>query len=180
MIDFNQFRKNCQSENIPIISSNTENFLINILENNKPKYTLEIWTAVWYSTSIIWYYAEKRNWLVYTFELWFTAYRKALKNFYKYKLYNITAYNLDFLKIPLKNYFPFTFDIIFIDWAKKHYKNFLEKSLNLVHKNSIIILDDVIKFKNKMTDLYNFVKTKKLNYQIKQLDEDDGIMIIKI
>lgn len=29
-----------------------------------------------------------------------------------------------------------------------------------------------------MENLYDFVKKRKLTYEIKQLDEDDGIMII--
>lgn len=42
----------------------------------------------------------------------------------------------------------------------------------------MIIIDDVIKFRHKMEDLYNYVEEEKLNYEIIQIDSDDGIMKI--
>ncbi len=36
------------------------------------------------------------------------------------------------------------FDLIFIDADKKNYKNYYDQSLNLIHKNGLIIIDNVL------------------------------------
>ncbi len=173
-------RQYCKAENIPIISLSTENFLKDVLVKYRPKYCLEIWTAIGYSALVIWKQVQKWNWLLYTFELWYTSYRQALKNFEKQSFYNVVAYNLDFLKIPIERYFPFKFDFIFIDWIKKYYKQFLEKSLKVANQGAILVFDDVIKFKNKMKDFYEFLKNSNLDWQMIKLDEDDGILLLKL
>lgn len=42
----------------------------------------------------------------------------------------------------------------------------------------MIIIDDVEKFRDKMTDLYLWLETEKIAYQLVKTDEDDSIMII--
>jgi len=48
-MNFSSFRKQCKEKNIPIITINTEKFIIDILNTYKPKYCLEIGTAIGYS-----------------------------------------------------------------------------------------------------------------------------------
>jgi len=43
----------------------------------------------------------------------------------------------------------------------------------------MIVIDDVIKFRYKMENLYTYIDQEKLSYEIIKIDEDDGIMIIK-
>jgi hypothetical protein len=45
--------------------------------------------------------------------------------------------------------------------------------------NAIIIIDDVIKFRFKMESLYEYLNTENIKYEVIQIDDDDGIMIIK-
>ena len=70
------------------------------------------------------------------------------------------------------------FDFIFIDWMKRRSKDFLELSLPKVKKWWIIVIDDVVKFKDKMESLYEYVKVNKIPYEVVMIDEDDWIMKI--
>ncbi len=47
-----------------------------------------------------------------------------------------------------------------------------------VRKNWIIIIDDVIKFKEKMVWLFEYIEKNNINYNIIPIDIDDWIMMI--
>jgi predicted O-methyltransferase YrrM len=49
----NELRVNCKNRTIPIISEETESFLIKIIKKKKPKLCLEIGSAVGYSSIVI-------------------------------------------------------------------------------------------------------------------------------
>ena len=70
------------------------------------------------------------------------------------------------------------FDFIFIDGMKRRTKDFLELTWDMAEKDWIIIIDDVIKFSKKMVWLKEFLKEKKIKYNIIPIDIDDGIMMI--
>ena len=66
----------------------------------------------------------------------------------------------------------------FIDGRKSETLLYLKILAPYLQKTTHIIIDDVIKFKSKMEDCYNFLDKHNINYTVKQLDEDDGILII--
>jgi predicted O-methyltransferase YrrM len=68
--------------------------------------------------------------------------------------------------------------MIFIDGRKSETLIYLKKILPYIHNNTHIIIDDVIKFKEKMLDCYDFLDKSNIEYKIEQLDSDDGILII--
>lgn len=41
------------------------------------------------------------------------------------------------------------------------------------------MIDDVIKFRHKMENLYEYLGENNIVYEILQIDEDDGIMMIQ-
>lgn len=166
------FRIYCYEKNIPIISINTERYLKSILTWNEK--ILEVWSWIWYSSYIF----SKKSSIVYSFERSYNRYIECLKHKKLYNMYNVIFYNFDFLTIN-KSFFPFKFDIIFIDWMKREYLKYFLKALKLIKKWWKIILDDVIKFKDKMISLYEFLDKNQLNYEILKLDIDDWILIYK-
>jgi len=71
------------------------------------------------------------------------------------------------------------YDFVFIDGLKKESLNFLKLIWDKTLSGGTIIIDDVIKFRYKMESLYSYLETQKIPYKVIQIDEDDGIMIIK-
>jgi len=68
------------------------------------------------------------------------------------------------------------FDLILIDAKKSEYKKYLELSLNLLNKNSLIFADNTISHKESMEDLFRYLKNSNLYYQ--ELNIGKGLMII--
>ena len=72
------------------------------------------------------------------------------------------------------------FDFIFIDGIKKSTLEFFQLCHPLLAPGGVIVVDDVIKFKNKMTDFYQYLAAQnQWHHTIHQLDADDGIMVIE-
>ena len=68
--------------------------------------------------------------------------------------------------------------MVFIDGRKSETLEYLKILSPYLQTTTHIIIDDVIKFKSKMIDFYNFLDMNKIFYTIEQLDEDDGILVI--
>ncbi len=178
-IVYKERREDCLQHNIPIISKDTEKFLKDYLQKHKPKSIIEIGSAVWYSTSVLWkeLISYDRQGELISREISYPHYRQALQHTQQYKnttilLGNFCKYNCDmFLK---KSYY----DMVFIDGRKSETLQYLTILAKYIHEYTHIIIDDVIKFKSKMQDFYDFLDKNNISYYIEQLDEDDGILII--
>ncbi len=68
--------------------------------------------------------------------------------------------------------------MVFIDGRKSETLIYLKKLMPYIHNNTHIIIDDVIKFKEKMQDCYDFLDKNNIEYKIEKIDSDDGILII--
>jgi len=170
---------------IPNISYEIGMFLNMIIKNKNIKNVLEIGTANGYSTIWMAEALKETGGLITTFEISIPSYKEASDNFLKFKLnkhinslfYNFLEY--DFEKQKTKNKKQKLFDLIFIDGQKNRTLDFFNKAKKLIKKDSIIIVDDVIKFKNKMPEFYKYIeKQKEFYYVIIPIDVDDGIMMI--
>lgn len=175
---FNNLRESCVNRRIPLISQSTENFLVNIITQNKPKKCLEIWSAVWYSGILIAETIQNRGWQINSFEICFPNYKECLYNLHISGQKNCSFMHADFAKVALKNYFTEQFDFVFIDARKADYRKYLELVQPMLARNCVIILDDVIKYANKSISLYENLKKLQVFYKIDQIDEDDWVMTI--
>lgn len=172
-------RKQCTERKIPIISPATEIFLKEILKKRKPKVCLEIWGAVGYSTIIIWEIIKNRWGKLTSFEISYPAYQEGLQNSKAMNCYNTITYPLNILCAPIKKLVPENkVDFIFIDGQKSQYGEYLEIAEKISSPDTLIIIDDVIKYHNKLSSLYGYLEKKQIEFEILQLDPDDGIMII--
>jgi predicted O-methyltransferase YrrM len=61
---------------------------------------------------------------------------------------------------------------------KRRTKDFLELCYPKVSRWGLIIIDDVILFKDKMVWLYEFLEEKNINYNIIPVDVNDGVAMI--
>lgn len=165
---------------VPIISNATLAFIRWVIHTNKPKYCLEIWSAVGYSLLNIANDINQRWWHIIGLEISYPSYKTALSNINKSWLNNISLFNMDFNEFPLDKILVNKLDFVFIDAMKKQYLDYLRIILPFMSNNSVIIMDDVIKFKFRMNELYLFLEKNQINYSLNQIDEDDGVIMIQI
>lgn len=178
-MDLSGLRNSCTNRFIPIISIETENFLWNHLKQYKPKFCLEIGSAVWYSSIFIANTIKEWWWVLYSFEVSYPAYMEGIQNIWKYGLKNLIVYPFDFLQIDPMKLIWHSIDFAFIDWQKNQYANYLIKIGNILSTSHTIVMDDVVKFKSKMSSLYEYLQKKQIFYNEIDMEKWDGIIVIK-
>jgi len=164
-------------QDIPNISKANTAFLREYIEKNTIRSVLEIGTAHGYSTlnfanvlQNIWGHID-------TIEFSQPSYEIASEHIASSGLHNISQYFWDARDII--PHLDKKYDFVFIDGMKKASLQFFLLVWDKVHIWWSIIIDDVIKFRHKMEDLYEYVDSNNIEYEILQIDTDDGIMIIK-
>ena len=152
-------QKNIGYYNIP---ADTGKFLYNLVLVSKAKNILEIGTSNGYSTIWLAEAAKQNKGKVTTIEISESKVKIAEENFERAKLNNIIKIiRGDALKeIPkLKE----KYDFMFIDAIKSDYIKYLRLNEKNLKKNSIIVADNAIIFKDKMNHYLNYLQNNK-NY----------------
>lgn len=174
-----KLRQNAEERRVPIMSKQTEAFLKEQLLKYQPRHCIEIGSAIGYSTIFIASLMKAWNGQVTSFEVAYPAYLEALMHIKECDLHNITLYPCDITTSDVRKFVPKKCDFFFVDWQKSQYWVYLQEIENIKEENSLIIIDDVIKFHNKLDWLYEYLSKKQINYQILPMEEGDGVMIIK-
>ena len=176
-----ELERHGEKNHIPNISSSNAQYLRNILREKGYKNILEIGSANGYSTIHFADELEKHLWWwkITSIEFSQLAYEDAQENFTKAEVDSlIEHYFWDAREIiPLLEEI---YDFIFIDGLKKASLSFLQLCLPKLAPWGTIVIDDVIKFRHKMKDLYEYLENSDLHYEVIQIDEDDGIMRIEV
>lgn len=166
--------------NIPIISKNTELFLENYVIDNNIQHIIEIGSAIGYSTSCLINAVHQQyhhTGSVISWEISYPHYYQALQH--TEEKYGVSIYLWNFCLYPLEKILKYWhYDMVFIDGRKSETLMYLRLLAPYLQTTTRIIVDDVIKFKSKMIDFYNFLDSNKIPYEINPLDSDDGILII--
>lgn len=180
-MELSHLRSYCEHHAIPLISQATETFLLQHIATHKPHHVLEIWSAVGYSSSLIaeamyQHSPHKLSLSLMSWEISYPHYRQAVQQrhypFVSYLLGHVTRY-------PLERYINKPCDMLFIDGRKSETLAYLTAFSHSIHPLTTIIIDDVIKFKEKMRETYDYLDKHNIAYRILQLENDDGIMIIQ-
>lgn len=185
---------------IPNITETNAQFLHFLLRQKKAKSLLEIGTANGYST--IWFADAMRpfNGHITTIDLSEHSFRQALKNFEEAGVQDsITLLFGNALQILAgekprcdlasqqeladqyndPNLPQKTFDVVFMDAQKKYYADFWELIQPMIHQDSLVIVDDILKFPEKTASFIEKMEQQsEFEYTILPIDEDDGIMLI--
>lgn len=178
-MDLSLLRQKAVKDNVPIIKPEVEQILLRLLDETKPVNVVEIWTAIWYSSLVIANKIQQRNWILTTFEVSYPSYMEALENFHNFQQYNLTAYNLDPLLVNLKKIFTRKIDFLFIDAVMKLYLDFYLKFEDLLENNTVVLLDNVVKFKSKTLPLYEFLEKNQIDYKIFSVPPNDWVMVFR-
>lgn len=171
-------KKFWEENDIPNISFRNARFLRDLIKIGKVKNMLEIWTANGFSTINFAIELEKNNWKITTIEFSERSYNLAKKNFEGAEVSKIIEQIWWNALDEIQKFENKSFDFIFIDGMKRRSVDFLKLSLPKLKKWWFIIIDDVIKFKEKMVWLYEFLEEEKIIFNIIPIDDDDWIMMI--
>lgn len=163
---------------VPNISKINAKFIRDLIKIQKTKNMLEIGTANWFSTINFAIELEKTEWHIYSIEFSPHSFAEAENNIKSVWLENsVTLIQWNALDEIWKFENSF-FDFIFIDWMKKRSKDFLDLSWPKLKNNWILIIDDVIKFRDKMSSLWIYLDENEFKYNIIPIDIDDWILMI--
>ena len=162
---------------IPNISEQNAEFIKWLIREKNPNRMLEIGTANGYSTlhfaSIL---SESAT--ITTIDYAWNMHVEAVGYFKNCKLKNIHAIWGN-AKAVIPTLADGYFDFIYVDAIKKEYLEYFILLLPKMTRNAIVVIDDVIKFKEKMQDFYDYLEKNNIKYRIDLTDPDDGIMIIE-
>ncbi len=163
---------------VPNISDVNVKLLIDLIKISKTKKMLEIWTANWFSSINFAIELEKVEWELITIDFSPKSYAEALENFKEAKVERVIKAILGNALDEIPKLEDDYFDFVFIDGMMRRSKDFLELSWPKLKKWWIIIIDDVIKFREKMVWLWEYLDEHNVAYNILPIDEDDWVMMI--
>jgi len=126
--------------NVPISKDDTIEFIIKTINENNFKHILEIGTAIGFGSINM---AKNTNCVhIDTVEIDEETYKLAKENVAQNNVQDkITIHNIDakeYIANCTKKY-----DFIYLDGTKGQYINYLEKLLNLIDENGVIIADNI-------------------------------------
>lgn len=163
---------------VPNISDVNAKFLRDLLKISKSEQVLEIGTANGFSSIQLWIELEKVGGKLLTIDFSPKSHEEAKENIKQANLENtveaVFGNALDVIPTLEDDYY----DFVFIDGMMRRSKDFLDLCLPKTKSGWIIIIDDVIKFRDKMVWLWEYLEENNISYNTLPLDEDDGIMMI--
>ena len=163
---------------VPNISDVNTKFLVDLIKISKTKNMLEIWTANWFSWINFWVELEKVDWKLLSIDFSEKSYNEALKNISEVWLENTISLILWNALDEIPKLEDNSYDFIFIDGMMRRSKDFLELSWPKLKDGGVIIIDDIIKFREKMVWLWEYLEEHKIEFNELPIDEDDGVMMI--
>lgn len=166
------------ANNIPNISLENAQLISFLIKTNRFKNALEIGSANGFSSIWIASFLSEEGQLD-SIEKSELSINLARENIKKANLENkVMLHHGDALLLLEK--MNKKYDFVFIDARKNETLSYWQKVKNMIDNNSLVIVDDVIKFADKMTDfLAEINKDKNYLSCIVKVDDDDGIMLIK-
>lgn len=181
-MDIQQFllylRKHGIENTIPNISDKNAQFLKDMIHIGWVKNLLEIGTANGYSTIHLCMALRKNCGKLTSIDYSLPSYNEAVENIKKAWMDDIATLIFGNALVELPKFKEASFDMIFIDGQKKRTLDFFELSYPLLKDGGFFIIDDVIKFSEKMASFYEFLEARKIPHSILKIDEDDGVMMI--
>lgn len=182
----NELLKRCLKDNIPIVRKQTSKLILSLIDKHKFNSFLEIGTAYGYSCSL-WLESNQLQKIV-----------SLEKNFGNYSIAKkyLNDERLELINIDAFEYHPKTkFDIIFLDGPKSHQEILVQKYLNYLNENGVMVIDNLYlkKFdklaldklsKNQLKLIQKINKFKLwlqqgiVGYKFKLYDIDDGVGVL--
>lgn len=166
-------REFAEEKRVPIILKDTEGLLLNLMRLKRPEKILEIGAAVGYSACR---FADECKCKVVTIESDKEAFDTARSNIKNLGFEDtVSIVHGDAREVLKELYNEYSakeiskFDVVFIDAAKSHYKEFWDLSVPLCNDNAMIICDNVLMKGMTASDQYD--PKKKYKTSIRKMRE---------
>jgi len=162
---------------VPNITEQNALFLRNLIKLQQTQNMLEIWSANGFSAIQFGLELEQTKWKLTTIEFSWPSHKQVLENISIMNLENTIktiAWNALFVIPELDE----IYDFVFIDAMKRRTINFFDLIYDKVKIWWIIVIDDVIKFRDKMWDFWAYLEKNDLVYSLLPIDGDDWILFM--
>lgn len=173
-----ELRKHGLENTVPNISDENAQFLKDMIHIGGVKNLLEIGTANGYSTIHLSMALRENGGKITSIDYSLPSYNEAVENIKAVGMDDIATLIFGNALVELPKLPEKSFDMIFIDGQKKRTIDFFRLSYPLLRDGGFFIIDDVIKFSEKMSSFYEFLAQEKIAHSILKIDADDGVMLI--
>ncbi|MDD2916337.1 MAG: class I SAM-dependent methyltransferase [Candidatus Gracilibacteria bacterium] len=163
---------------IPNISDENARFLKDMIHIGGVKNLLEIGTANGYSTIHLCMALRANGGKMTSIDYSLPSYNEAVENIKQTGMDDIATLIFGNALVELPKLPKESFHMIFIDGQKKRTLDFFQLSYPLLKNGGFFVIDDVIKFREKMSSFYSFLTEEKIAHSILGIDADDGVMLI--
>lgn len=165
----------------PNISPENVTFLHELLREYRPQRILELGCANGYSTLRLWQIARAWQAQIVTMDMSRPAFEEARHHFTTLGAeIEVHLGNALELLSQIEAATPNGFNLIFIDAQKSQTLDLYLHARTLGAPHALIVVDDVVKFKHKMQNFYDYLAQNDIRHRIHALpDDDDGVMLIQ-
>lgn len=167
-----------QTTNTPNVSRETGEYLFDFIRARGYQHILELGTANGYSSIyLLEAIAHNPGGYLLTIEKARPEYERACQNLSSYRD-NCTIVCADATEF-IHSLSSERFDLIFIDALKSATLEQFRHASTMVKPGGTIIIDDVVKWRAKMENFYQYLESESIAYEIVMTDPDDGVMVIR-
>ncbi len=169
--EINRIKSYAKDNNVPIMTDDGIDFLMDYIKKNKIRRILEVGTAIGYSAIMM--CSVHKDVVVTTIERDETRYLEAIKNIKSVNYDNrINLIYNDAIDVKIKD----KFDLVFIDAAKAQNIKFFEKfDLNL--NSSGVIITDNMNFHGLVNKDENEIKSRNLKQLVRKINDYKEFLI---
>lgn len=176
-----QLRTDSLADDVPIVSQTNGKLLHFLVGLMGAKTVLEVGCANGYSTLWFAHALQSTDGHITTIDHSTPAADWARRNFATSGLGDRITLHFGRAQAVLPTLADQTYDIIFIDAIKKSYDEFWGLVQPMMHSSTLVIFDDVLKFRHKMEHFHTLMDGLHDQYEIITLpiDADDGTMLVR-
>jgi predicted O-methyltransferase YrrM len=171
-------RERDRRKRAPCISDTTAAYLRYLLRIEKPRNVLEVGTCEGYSA--IFMVRETAAWDAHitSFEFSAPSYENACANILACGLHQRVHAQFGDALLLLPMLPNQRFDFAFIDGEKHSTLEFVQRAWPKLVSCSKIVIDDVLKYRTKMQDFWDWIEATPLVHQLVATEEGDALMVL--
>ena len=167
-----------RTNDIPNVSPEVGRFLADMVRATDARRVMEIGTANGYSTIWLARALAEAGGHITTIDFSRPTSDMARDNIDACGLTDITEFVFANALAYLPDVPDDSYDMVFIDGQKRTTREFFAHALRIVRPRGVIIIDDVIKYREKMGDFFDSVVRAGVRGTILPIDGDDGVMMV--